>query len=116
MTNSNIENQQKLTGKFSQSKARFIRNFLTIFLVIFTCSILPNQVESLLWVHFVLSLQLLQAKKANLREASIHYLSGFLILLLSQLTFEQKVIDIILSITPYFYYEVVLQHTSPPSS
>jgi len=115
MTNSNFETQTTTsTYTITPSKVEYIRNFLTIFLVIFTCGILPHEVESLLWVHFVLTLQLLQEQQANFRNASIHYLSGFSILILSQLTFEQKVLDIILALTPYFYYEVVLQHSSQP--
>ena len=109
MSNTNLENQ-KTTSKFSPSQVEYVRNFLTIFQVIFTCGILPHEVESLLWIHLVLTIQLLQAEKVSFRNASVHYLTGFAILIQSTLTFEQKVLDIILSLTPYFYYETVLQH------
>ena len=111
MSNTNFENQNT-SGKFSTKQVEYVRNFLTIFQVIFTCGILPHEIESLLWVHFVLTIQLLQSQEANFRNASIHYLTGFSILILSKLTFEQKVLDIILSLTPYFYYETVLQHAT----
>ena len=111
MSNTHFENQNT-SGKFSTKQVEYVRNFLTIFQVIFTCGILPHEIESLLWVHFVLTIQLLQSQEANFRNASIHYLTGFSILILSKLTFEQKVLDIILSLTPYFYYETVLQHAT----
>ena len=49
-----------------------------------------------------------KAKKPNYQEATIHYISGFVLLVMLRLTLEQKVVNGLLSITPYAYYEMVL--------
>ena len=94
--------------KLSSRTVYFIRNFLIIFNGIFTISILPLSVESLLWIHFIFTLRLFKAKKPNYQEATIHYISGFVLLVMLRLTLEQKVVNGLLSITPYAYYEMVL--------
>ena len=98
-------------NQISANTAYFIRNFLIIFQVIFTFNLIEKTVEGAIWTQFMLTLQLMQAPKPNFKEATFHYLIGFLILIMTKLTLQQKIITIMLSITPYGYYEMVLSRT-----
>ena len=97
--------------RLSASTANYIRNFLVIFQIIFTFCLVRQTVESLIWMHFIMTQLLMQATKPNFKNATFHYLSGFLILVLNKLTFEQKIINIMLSTIPYAYYETILSRT-----
>ena len=54
------------------------------------------------------NINLLVCKKPLLNQAFIHYIVSFLILIVYDLTFEQKALACILAITPYGYFEMVL--------
>ena len=98
-------------NKISENTAYFIRNFLIIFQVIFTFNLIEQTVEGVIWTQFVMTLQLMQATKPNFKEATLHYLIGFLILIITKLTLQQKIITIMLSTIPHAYYEIVLSRT-----
>ena len=111
-----MENQTASTAnntkrQVSPSTAYFIRNFLILFQVIFTLCLLRHTVESLLWMHFIMTQLLMQATKPSFKNATLHYLSGFLILVYYKLTLEQKIINTMLSVIPYAYYETILSRT-----
>lgn len=113
---SNVEPHPETAGSQSRNKisahtAYFIRNFLIIFQVIFTFNLIEKTAEGAIWSQFMLTLQLMQAHKPNFKEATFHYLIGFLILIMTKLTVQQKIITIMLSIIPYGYYEMVLSRT-----
>ena len=95
---------------FSISQSSFIRNFISLFVLFYTLQLVPTSVTTLLYVHLVFSLLLLHSPKPQYKLAMIHYLSGFAILIFYNHTNIQMSVNIILSVLPYGYYEIFLEH------
>jgi hypothetical protein len=100
----NTQNERQLIRK-----ATYARDFLIIFNTIFTMCILEQNATNMLWIHFILTIYSFRAKKPRIAESIIHYLTGFAIMVLYRLTLREKALDLVLSMSPYLYYEMYLK-------
>lgn len=91
-------------------QANFIRNFLSLFALFYTLQLVPTSVTTLLHVHLVFTLLLLRQPQPQYGLATMHYLTGFAMLVFYTHTTRQKSVNILLSMFPYGFYEMVLSH------
>lgn len=95
---------------FSISQSSFIRNFLSLFVLLYTLQLVPTSINTLLYIHLASTLLLLNYPKQQYKLAIIHYIFGFTILIFYKHTLIQTSVNILLSVIPYGYYEIVLEH------